>query len=202
MTSPIETALQTILAADYGLNEGDHLKLCNLLKLSFDASKKFLGKVEKKREDSPLNITIQFMHAGGYKYTFWSQTTIHYMPNGSGPDSWVCPDHLTFVRRSRRVMSDIETDQLIFPMTMDNTLHKIIKLHRELGRIKISRDGIEKIVCYQKFIKDSVRTDMMEAKARKKYGPLPDGIDEHDDACWRGDYGYTRFVYYIKDMLD
>jgi hypothetical protein len=56
-------------------------------------------------------------------------------------------------------------------------------------------------VKYDNFIKQCVINDVLEQKARKNFGDLPDGMEEHDGAYWRGDYGYIRFIQHVSNML-
>jgi hypothetical protein len=196
MTS-IETALQTILAADYGLNEGDHLQLCDLLKKSFDASKK-TGKIEHERINTAKDIAVQFIYADNCKYQITSETTIRYVQNGQGPSGYVGSDFLTHVRCFQK---DNSIRHFIIPQGVRYAIIEILKMHQEMGYIVIWRNGIKSSKRYDQFIKERSKTDILEKKAREKYGPLEDGMDEHDDAMWRGDYCYMRFMQHIADLL-
>jgi hypothetical protein len=197
MTSPIESALQTILAADYGLNEGDHLRLCNLLKTTFDASKK-TGKIESERVSSPKDIEIEFIYANGCKYTIFSETTIRYVQNGQGPSGYIGSEFLTHVRC---VEKDNSIRTFIIPQGVRYAIIEILKMHQEMGYMVITRNRIKSTKRYDQFIKERSKIDILEKKAREKYGPLDDGMDEHDSAMWRGDYCYMRFMQHIADLL-
>jgi hypothetical protein len=196
MTSPIETALQTILAADYGLNEGDHLKLCDLLKTTFEQSKK-TGKIEKERKTTDLGISIEFIYADGCKYWIHAETIIQYIQNGPG-NGWVGCDYVTHCRRVNKDKSQIHFS---IPKSARFSIMQILEMHQEMGYIVIARDEIKRSIRYDQFIKDRSKMDILEKKARTKYGPLEDGMDEHDDAMWRGDYCYNRFMQHIADLL-
>jgi hypothetical protein len=199
MTSPIETALQIILAADYGLNEGDHLKLCDLLKHSFDASKK-TGLIETSRTTSPLNIKIEFHDPNGTTYCLQTHTAIHYVQNGTaGANGYVPSLHITrgTCTRIGKPMLDLEWRD----KTPSMAIATIIDLHETSESFAVSRDSMTRIISYRTFINHCVKKDVLEQKARKKFGPLPDDMEEHDGHWWRGDYGYPRFKRWIAEDL-
>jgi hypothetical protein len=202
MTSPIESALQTILAADYGLNEGDHLKLCDLLKSTFEQSKK-TGKIEKERVITSLHLKLVFDDSVCTTYTLVSHTRIDYVQNGTGVtpsghiSTHVPSRHIVrgICTRNKSPMMDIE----FYDKTPANAIQKILEMHQTMKSIRICNEGVSTVVSYPKFIRDCLKSDLLEQKARKKYGPLLEDQEEHDGVWWRGDYGYRRFVLWIAN---
>jgi hypothetical protein len=197
MSSPIETALQTILAADYGLSEGDHLRLCDILKKTFDESKK-TGKVIKGSNVNDINISIEFSNwAPVRKYYLDTETWIHYVQNVPGGPGWVCPDHIV---RGRCEIAGQPTRHLQFPWNAANAIMKILKLHNDYDAIKINRLGIECVYNYAEFIKDAVTADLIVKRAMKKYGSETDPEHLIDEDLFRGNYTYHRYSYFIAHM--
>jgi len=194
MTTPnLNDALQTILAGDYGLNEGDHLKLCSILKKAHDESKKGVKTV---KDISTTRLDIKLKCWGSYQYCLDTMTTTSYV-NGPISDGWIQPDYV--------VTGFILINDCSKPMTwnccVDNVIRHILRMNHCMYRIEIERDGIKSSYAYLQFIRDCYRADILEKKMREKYGPLPDGIDESDEAFFRGDYTYNRLVFHIVQAL-
>ena len=194
MAATLDDALQTILAADYGLNEGDHLTLCDILKKAHGETKK-TGKVVKTTATTTLNIKIKFWQ--GYTYCLDRMIQTDYVQPPGGTTNWIPCDY--------KVYGFILLGDSSKPMTwnkcVDNVIRIILKLEHSLDRIELERHGIQSAIAYERFIKECARTDLLEKKYRDKFGPLEDGIDESDGAFFRGDYTYNRYIYHIVQTL-
>jgi hypothetical protein len=75
-------------------------------------------------------------------------------------------------------------------------------MHETMKPITIYVTGMTRVVRYADFIRYVLKKDVLEQKARKKFGPMPEDHEETDGCIWRGDYCYARFCQWIiHDLL-
>jgi hypothetical protein len=67
--------------------------------------------------------------------------------------------------------------------------------------VEVHKEGISRSWVYPTYIKEVTKRDILEKKAREKFGPMEEGKDESDHSYWRGDYTYWRFVMAIMDSI-
>jgi hypothetical protein len=189
MSNTIETALQNILAADHGLNEGDHLRLCNALKSAFESTKT-IAKVEKERISATIDLEIKFSESDWYKLS--QETRIDYVQR---PGQHISSDYITIGSYHR---AGVGVVLRTWNRSLSSVVASILKMHEGTGMIGTHKEGISRTWSYPSYIKEVTKRDILEKKARKKYGDLEEGKEESDHSYWRGDYAYARF---IQDIL-
>lgn len=194
----LEDALQTILAADYGLNEGDHLKLCDILKKAHGETKKCTKEVASVTI-TPLNICIYPIGKSAMtKYYLDTQIVTMYKQRPG-------QDHVpaTYEIKGRIHQSSALADT---PHTWSRPPQQIVGLvldmFEENGRFFISQGGISTTVDYEVMVPVWEERDVEAAKARAKYEvEISSSPEEGDDSCWRGDFTYNRFRMNVIDRF-
>jgi hypothetical protein len=185
MTTPsLNDALQTILAGDYGLNEGDHLKLCSMLKKAHDESKKGVKTV---KEIDSVDFDVEIRFAPGHSYHFTNQEVTHYVqsPGTHIGATYRTTGTATYAGATTARVWNTSTSEIVKTILMMNETNNMIG---------ITKSGIHTTWNYPDYIKATLKRDIMEKKARKKFGDLEEGKEESDHSYWRGDYTYYRFV--------
>jgi hypothetical protein len=90
-------------------------------------------------------------------------------------------------------------------MGLGDYLRKILLCHNQPNRIIISYRHIAPvIVTYSEMLKKWAERDELEITLRNEFVKLENSFcddEEHDDACWRGDYTYERFMRHIVTAL-
>ena len=194
--STLDDALHTILSADYGLNEGDHLLLCDILKKAHSETKKCTKKISSI-DTKTLNISIIPMKGDGAPtYFLDTMTTTYYKKNG---DDHVMPTYA--VEGSIHESSAVASIPKVWKHSASQVIQAILEIYQEEGQFQITVDGIRNTVEYTDFIDSVMNTDKMEKIARRTYGALEDDKEECDESFWRGDYTYHRFVINIVRRL-
>jgi hypothetical protein len=193
MTTPsLNDALQTILAGDYGLNEGDHLKLCSILKKAHDETKK---DVKVVKEITSTDYDLEFRFAPGHSYHFTNQIITHYQQHPD--DSHRMPTY----RTTGTVTYLNATTAHVWGDSLSSLVRTILKINETEKFIGITKNGIHTTWNYPDYIKAMLKKDIREKKARKKFGDLEEGKEECDECFWRGDYTYRRFILAIMEAV-